>query len=537
MSQLVLALGLAVLQASLVVPVAWLLKRAFDEAIPQHQTAAMVAIGVAILLLRAGSSVTALLAHRLQLTVSQEFIVRLRRDVLERALQLPRSFYQKHELGSVQRLLGFDTERVDTLLQCLLFQVLPSTLLSLFLAAVLAVLDLRLFLALLVVWPVTWVLNEVYRRRLVKATRQYNRVFCAYGEHGRWLIEALDFVRVHHAEAHERDRMDTHIGAVSAAMAPSSRLAAVYLQWQSLLLTCLSLLVLLLGGGEVAMNRLSLGNLLSFFTVVSLINASLREVAVGLYHVFVGTESLARIQELLALDVREPYSGTRVLQLSGGLELSCVRFAYSSEPLLQDFSLRLQSGEWVALMGPNGCGKSTVLSLLLGFIAPAQGSVSADGVPYAELHIGALRRQLGVVSQEPLLFNGTIAENLTYGDSSLSREQLREALRLAAALQWVESLPDGLDTSVGETGKLLSGGQRQKLAIARALVRRPRFLLFDEPTNHLDLRAIGEIFQNLRELDPRPALLLVTHDEGVVDHVDRVVRLGAPVESACAVAG
>lgn len=526
--KLLLGLMLALMQSALAVPMALLLRMAFDRAIPQRQTELLLQLGLLILALRVASALLACLGQNLTLGVTRKFSNDLRRELLTTALRLPKSFYQPIETGPLQRVLTFDTERVDLMMRSLLGQVLPSGILSLALAAVLLTLNLKLFLLMLVVWPATWLLNEYFRRKVVVATRLYNKAFWIYGEHCRWLIQALDFVRIHHAEAQEQQRSLRHIESVDEALGPMASLSAHYLQLQSVLLTALSLVVLAFGGLEVAAGRLSLGDLLSFFAVVGLINASLRDVAAALYHVFVGTESYRNIQGLLAEDQREPYCGDRQLQLNERLHLNQVHFSYSSQPLLENVSLGLQKGRWLALMGPNGCGKSTVVSLLLGFIAPTSGAVLADDLEYSQLDIGHLRAQIGVVTQEPLLFGGTIFENIVYAGPDLTEDQVLEALRLAAALDWVETLPEGIHTPIGEMGKLLSGGQRQKLALARALVRRPAFLILDEPTNHLDLRAISEIFQNLRALPRLPGLLVVTHDEGIIHYVDEVYRLDRP---------
>jgi len=521
-----LGLFLAILQSALAVPIALLLRWAFDEAIPHRQTNHLLLVGAAVLALRATSSLVACVAHNINLAVTRRFSRDLRRDLLDKAFTLPRHYYQQAEPGAVQDVLTYETERVDVMVRALLSQVCPSAVLSLALALVLVALDLRLFGVMLLVWPITWLVNEFIRRRVVRATRTYNLVLRRYNEQFRWLIDSLDFVRTQHAESLETQRGQSLIEEVDQAIGPMSSLNMTYLQLQTVLLAGVSLVVLLLGGTQVSQGRMSLGNLLSFFTVVSILNASLRDVAAGLYHVFVGTESMRNILNLLAATEKNPYAGTQKIDLLESLELVDVSFCYDpSQPLLQDVSFKLEAHRWVALMGPNGCGKSTVLSLLLGFISPDQGCLRADGTEYGVIEIGHLRAQLGVVAQDPHLFAGSILENIRYGYPHMTEEQVVEALRVASADDWVFGLPSGIHTLVGEAGQMLSGGQRQKLAIARAILRRPRFLILDEPTNHLDLRSIVKVLENLRGLAEVPAVLIVTHDEGVAREVDCVYRV------------
>ena len=526
---MLLGLLLALVQSGLAVPIALLLRWAFDVAIPQRQTGPLVGLGLAILALRATSSLVACLGHNLNLGVTRRFSVQLRQDLLDKIFSLPRSYYQQVKPGLVQDALTLETERVDTLMQALLAQVLPSSLLSLALALVLVALEPRLFLVMLLVWPITWIVNEFFRRRVVAATIRYNEVVRRYGVHFRWLVNSLDFVRSLHVESSEIARSQRLIEEHNQAVRPMSTLNMNYLQMQTVLLASLSLIVLLLGGAQVAQQRMTLGDLLSFFTVVSLLNGSLRDGAAGLYHVIIGRESLRNILSLLATEQPNPYLGSQRVEVTRSLELVGVSFCYlPSQPLLQDIPLQVEAHRWLALMGPNGCGKSTVVALLLGLIAPSQGHVRADGIEYAGLDIGHLRAQLGVVAQDPLLVAGTILDNVRYGYDQLPEDQVLEALRLASADEWVAGLPLGVHTPIDQLGQTLSGGQRQKLAIARALLRRPRFLILDEPTNHLDLRSIVKVLENLRGLPEVPGVLIVTHDEGVASQVDRVYRLALP---------
>jgi ABC-type multidrug transport system fused ATPase/permease subunit len=166
----------------------------------------------------------------------------------------------------------------------------------------------------------------------------------------------------------------------------------------------------------------------------------------------------------------------------------------------------------VAIVGPNGSGKTTIVNLILGFYRPQKGTLCADGHLFSDLDIVHLRRHIGVVTQDAILFSGTILDNITYGYPDASREQVTQAARLATADEFIQQLARGYETLVGENGLLLSGGQRQRIAIARALLRQPRLLILDEPTNHLDTAAARRLMENLRSLPHKPACLMISHD-------------------------
>lgn len=516
-------------QSALAIPAAVLLKRAFDQSIPKQDISELWSIGLALLALRVVSTAATIATKAISLKVTRQTLATLRRELQDKVLDLPRSFYQRVGSDKVQDVLVMETDRFEQCLGALLGSVVPSVVLAAALAAILVYLDARLFLLMLLVWPTTWIMNEVVRRRAIASVRVHNTEYRSYARHFRWFVDALDFVRVHNAEAREEAAGDAHIDTVQRTGTPVQLLNTVYVQTQLLLLTVISVVILLAGGNAVAQGRMSLGELLSFYTVVGLLNTALREFAQGMYWVLVGTESLKEILNLLHSPETLPYKGKGRLELRDELALCDVAFAYAAaEPVLRDASLKLRPDSVVALVGANGTGKSTILSLLLGFYRPNSGHVSADGRPYDELDLGHLRSQMGVVTQDPLLFAASIEDNVSYGCTSPpSAPEVWAALRLAAMEEWVRALPEGLQTPVGDRGTRLSGGQRQRLAIARALMGAPRFLILDEPTNHLDAQAIAEIMANLQKLPSAPGILIITHDRGVAAQADEMWELQA----------
>jgi ATP-binding cassette subfamily B protein len=510
--------------------VAWLVQRAFDRCIPQGNSHELLQLSLALLVLRFGSGLSAYLCYSKIHALVRRFTARLRERMLEQVFLLPRSFYREGEAGRISELLIADSERSHQMVLCLLAIVVPNSLLALALAFALLYLDSTLFAIMLVVWPFTWIANEYFRRQAHGATREFNSSFRSFSLDLRWLLESLDFVRLHNSEEKEKRNQRDHIESVRRTSLPLGLLQVGYIQLQTILLTALSLVILLAGGAQVAAQQLSLGELIAFYAVVGMLNQALREIAQGLYHVVIGWESWGDCLEFLGHQERSPYQGSEEIQLNSSLELRNVTFGYAEQPLLDQVDLRLLPGQRVALVGPNGCGKSTLMGLLLGFLKPQRGQLLADGVPYEQLDLGQLRRQLGVVPQEPLLFAASIRDNVAYSRPEATCDEIWQALEKAAAADWVRQLPQGLETRVGDRAVLLSGGQRQRLAIARALLGRPRFLLLDEPTNHLDEKAIRQLMENLAQLEPAPALLLITHDESVAARADAILRLGQESE-------
>lgn len=241
-----------------------------------------------------------------------------------------------------------------------------------------------------------------------------------------------------------------------------------------------------------------------------------------------GLESVRSAGEVLqAPDLESNAGKDRVDEVQGRIDFEGVGFGYEGVdgPAVEDFTLSARPGETVALVGASGAGKSTVLNLLIGFIRPTSGRILLDGTDMATLDLRSYRRFLSVVPQDSILFEGTIRENVTYGMGETDEHTVRQALRDANALDFVEDLPDGLSTVVGERGARLSGGQKQRLAIARALIRDPRVLILDEATSALDTRSEALVQEALARLIHGRTVFVVAHRLSTIRAADRIVAM------------
>ncbi|MET7551584.1 ABC transporter ATP-binding protein [Streptomyces sp. NPDC005479] len=241
-----------------------------------------------------------------------------------------------------------------------------------------------------------------------------------------------------------------------------------------------------------------------------------------------GLESVRSAGEVLqAPDLESNAGKDRVDEVQGRIDFEGVGFGYEGVdgPAVEDFTLSARPGETVALVGASGAGKSTVLNLLIGFIRPTSGRILLDGTDMATLDLRSYRRFLSVVPQDSILFEGTIRENVTYGMGETDEHTVRQALRNANALDFVEDLPDGLSTVVGERGARLSGGQKQRLAIARALIRDPRVLILDEATSALDTRSEALVQEALARLIHGRTVFVVAHRLSTIRAADRIVAM------------
>ncbi|RIH86239.1 Lipid A export ATP-binding/permease protein MsbA [Calidithermus terrae] len=332
----------------------------------------------------------------------------------------------------------------------------------------------------------------------------------------------LELIRALGLEGFARSRFARHSQRHFALGLRRVLFGSLYLPLSQLATGAILVLLLFLGVGQVEAGKLSLGGLTAYLALLALTLTPLQTLSRGWMLLAQAEGAAGRVMELLRLPAA-PATGTlRPQQLEGRLELRQVRFAYAGEPVLQALDLALEPGTLTALVGPSGSGKSTVLRLLLGLYRPQEGEVRLDGRALHDYAPAFLQAQVTWVPQEPLLFGGTVRENLQALAPGASGAGMEAALRQVRLL---EELPHGLDTPLGDEGTGLSVGQRQRLALAAALLRGARVLLLDEPTSALDPAGEARVMAALEAARPGRTVLVVAHRLSTVQAADRIVVL------------
>ena len=528
----------SVLQAAMLAPVAILVSHAFDKLVPQRDMTGITLTGLAILGLYVGSAALGLLTRHTVLKVTRRAIVKLRGELLEHVYTLPRAYFDRTSVGELHSVIVQDSGRVDALANGVVGLLIPNLTVGLGLVVVLAVLNPLLFGVLVAVVPVMLLAGRWIGRSERVRTRRWMAAFDVFSSKTQLALRAITLAKVQDAERIELEQRRAEHVEEADARVEMAWIQSARSNVQNAVAASSGAVVLVIGGHAVASGDMTIGSLLSFYAVLALALRQITSVLQTWPGVVIGREAMGRLDAFLSLDESEPYTGTRQIDFSGALELDAVTFSYGDEPLLRDVSLALRPGEHMAIFGPNGAGKSTLVSLLVGLYRPRSGRVLADGVPYDALDIRALRRSIGVVLQDPVIFPGTIAENIAYGHPDATPEDIRRAARWATADTFIERFPDRYETEVGDEGGRLSGGQRQRIAIARALIAGPALLILDEPTTHLDDGAIRALISNLSEFPGAPTVLIITHDPEAARGVDsvchlrdgRVVRVESPTE-------
>jgi ATP-binding cassette subfamily B protein len=520
-----LSLAAAVAQSLALVPVGLIVRHVFDTVIPRGDRGQLVILGLAALGLYLVASGLSLVSRYVVLDATKRAVARLRCDLLARIQTLPQSWLDRADVGQVHSTVVQDSERVDVMVNALLGLVLPAIVITTALLGTLAFVDLRLLALLLTVIPVLMVLGRVLTEQVRGRVRRFQSSFDTFSSRILANLRAATTIRTLGAEPTELGAGAAEIAALSEEGRRMAWLAQAQAVSQGTTAALAGIIVLVLGGLGVIGHDLSLGDLLSFFTLLALARGQATQVLTWLPQMVIGRESLGRLDRLLETEAPPPYRGGRRIAFRGEVALEGVSFDYGAGPVLHEVDLGVQSGERVALSGPNGAGKSTIVGLLLGLYRPDRGRLTADGVPYDELDVRELRLRIGVLLQDPVLFRGTVRANIAYGRSGVREEEVVAAAEAATAAEAIAGLSAGYDAEVGDDGELLSGGERQRVALARALLGRPPLLILDEPSTHLDATATGRLLENLAALPWEPTVLLITHDPQVAAVADRVVEI------------
>ena len=535
LADLALVAVLGLVQSLALLPTLALVRFAFDHDLPRSDVPGLAMIGVALLGLRVATVVAALWGRRISLAVTKRAISQMRVDLISTLYALPKDYFAQTDAAETQTRIVLETERVDNLASMLLSSVLPTVCTSLIIGAWLASLNLILLGALGALVPVAWLLSWIGSRRIRREVALFQTDFERFSLGVQFVLRQMDLTRIRGFETQELARQSERVTRLEASGVRMAMSYATHNQTQSAL-NGVGAVVLLIGGGvAVASHMISMGTLLTFYLAAGLLNGSLNTITGAVPDVIAGGRSLDTLLEIRNARRDRTYGGARRIDFRGRLDICDVSFSFGPSPLLERIDLRVEPEQVTAIFGVNGSGKSTIINLLLGYYRPDVGEIRADGVPFDALDLRSLRREIGVVPQRPTFFTGSIRDNVVYGHPDTSDAELAAALEMAGAHHFVDSLPDGAATLIGENGTRISGGEAQKLAIARALIGSPRLLILDEPTNHLDHVSVGAIMGRIATLPDRPGVLIISHDPLILEFCSSVLALEhgrlAPIKS------
>lgn len=469
------------------------------------------------------------LRHYLFTLAGFRIVTDLQARTYRRIIEQEIAFFDQRKTGELLSRLSSDTTVLQNTVSVNISQLLRNLVATIGGIALLVFTAPRLALVILAVVPPVSLGAVWFGRKIRQMSKEVQDALARAGETAEETIAGMRTVRAFAREQGESDRY-------GQAMEDSFQAVKRRTTGISLFQAAISFagygavaLILWMGGRQVLAGTLSVGELSSFLLYTMIVAFSVASLG-SLYADFMrATGAAERIFEILDREPAIPLSGGKTIDHpSGAVHFENVVFAYPSRPdvkALDGITLDIQPGEVVALVGPSGSGKSTLTQLVPRFYDPNQGSITLDGIDLTELDPSHLRRHIGIVPQEPILFSNSIEENIRYGVDHADHEAVAEAAALANAADFIQGFPEGYQTTVGERGIRLSGGQKQRIAIARAILKNPRLLILDEATSALDAESEHLVKQALERLMKGRTTLIVAHRLSTVKDADRVVVL------------
>lgn len=504
----------------------------FDRQTLEHDRLKVLMIVLSgLCLIALAANVFRFLAEYLVSSAVLSGMVTLRAILYEKVLRLPMSFFAASTTSDLVTQFVQDVQEIQRGLLALFGKLVTEPLKAIFILGLALTLDWRMTCWMLLIAPAAAAIFLTIGRQVKKANhkllRQYGVMIGALSS----ALQAIDVVKAYTTEELERKRLSDldarmfrqqrRIAAAQAALPPAMELLAVFGA------SAVSLWL----GLRVLRHELNVAEFMQLALVVGMLLDPIRKGSDVYTRIQRGSAGADRIFRVLDLPPEAlESSGQRAVQpLRRHIELRHVTFTYptGTSPALRDVSLTIRRGECLALVGPNGSGKTTLVNLLLRFYDPQSGELFYDDTPLRELRLVELRRQFAMVTQKSVVFDGTIRDNIVYGESGATEDRVRDAARRAYAEEFILARRNGYDERVGEGGVALSGGQRQRIVIARAILRNAPILIFDEATSQVDTESDEKIHQAIRELSRDRTTIMIAHRPSTFRFADRVVVMDA----------
>jgi ATP-binding cassette subfamily B protein len=507
-----------------------------DDGVVARDKHTLVVVAIAFVASIAVAALTSSVRIAFTGRLGEKLMYELRVRVFAHLQRQSLGYFTSEKGGVLMTRMTSDIEALTQLFQEGLVNFLVQALTLVVITVILFLMDVRLaLLTLLLVLPATFVLSIWFRRA---SDEGYRRVRDRIADVLADLSESLAGIRVIAAYNRRRHNVVNHVNVVGGhldANLYTSKVGAIYAPGTEAIGIIGQAMLLLIGGHMVLNGTISIGKLAAFLLYLTAFFAPIQQL-VQLYTSYQqGQASVRKLRELLATEpeVVESTDAHALPPLEGEIVLDHVTFGYdAAEPVLRDVSLRVAPGESLAVVGTTGAGKSTIAKLIVRFYDPQQGRVLLDGHDLRTVTVESLRRQLGVVPQEPFLFHGTIRDNIAFGRPDATDDEVMSACVAVGIDDVVERLPGGIHAPVHERGSSLSAGERQLLALARAFLSQPRVLVLDEATSNLDLRSEAKIEHALDTVLRGRTAVIIAHRLATAMRCDRVavVEAGRIVE-------
>ncbi len=495
---------------------------------PTHSLALLNTLGVAILVLGIADAAFSYWGNRLLLRAGQRAIFSIRRDLFAHLQRLSLAFHRRQKVGDIMARLGGDIQTLQDFVVSAGTGLFAHLLTMVGMAVIMLIIDWRFALVVMAVLPLMLFIMQRYRSLIKRSFRTARQKEGELWGRVQEIIVNLHVVQAYGREAHEDDRFAEQAEKSLNATLEASDLQAQFTPLVGLMMALAVGAAVWYGATRVLAGSITAGELLVFLAYLRGMASPVRQFAKMAGVAGKAAVAAERLVEVFAeeSEIREAPNALTPPSCQGQLQFRSVSFGYrAGDTVLQNVSFQVNPGQTVALVGTTGAGKSTLVSLIPRFHDPLIGQVLLDGHDLRELSLSFVRRQVALVLQEALVFSGAVWENIAYGQMEAGRDEAIAAAQAVGIHELMQALPDGYDTRVGERGATLSGGQRQCISIARAMLRNAPIVILDEPTSGLDAFTERVVMEALRRLTAGRTTLIIAHRLATIVAADAILVL------------
>ncbi len=462
--------------------------------------------------------------------VSEYAMANIRQKLYNKLIYMPMEFFEKRRVGELTSRITSDVSQLQDVLSVTIAEFLRQIFTLVIGTAIILVTSTQLSVFMLLTFPLLVVAAMFFGKTIRLLSKKTQDELAAANVVVEETLQSVQVVKVFTNEKLETERYKSAIARTVANALKAAKYRGAFISFVIFALFGGIVMVLWYGAGLVSKGEITIGDLTSFIIYTSFIGASVGGLGDMYGQLQKAIGSSERVLEILdeqqeAQDENLTYSETRY---NGFVKFEEVRFSYPTRKdieVLKGLDLEIYPGQKIAIVGQSGGGKTTITQLLMNFYNLDSGKISVDNKSIADLPLFELRKNIGLVPQEVLLFGGTIRENIAYGKPDASENEILEAARKANALEFINAFPEKLDTIVGERGVKLSGGQRQRVAIARAILKNPPILVLDEATSALDSESENLVQVALNELMKNRTTIIIAHRLSTIRDADKIVVL------------
>ncbi|TMV48083.1 ABC transporter ATP-binding protein [Paenibacillus mesophilus] len=461
-------------------------------------------------------------------SVGQRAIFDLRNELYRHMQSLDMAFYDRNRTGDLMSRVTSDVGMLQQLVSSGMMQIVTDLFTFTAIALYMLYVDWQLTLLMLATFPLMILTTRKFSGRFRTSFKTVQQSVAEVSNHLQDTLSGIRVIKSFANEDYESGRFAERSETNMKANLRTVRLRAIYEPIIDLLNYLGMVAVLVFGAWQTMRGELTIGAIVAFLAYLRLLQNPIRHFSRILNTIQQSAAAYERIMEVLETkpEVTEKEDAIALPPIRGHIVFSGVGFSYRNDvPVLRDFNLEFNPGKVTALVGPSGAGKSTVAHLIARFYDPQQGTITIDGYSLKDIASKSLREQMGVVSQEIVLFNGTVRDNIMYGKPGATDEEIIAAAKAANAHDFISSFPKGYDSEIGERGVKLSGGQKQRLSIARAILKNPRLIVLDEATASLDTESEHLIQEALARLLAGRTCLVIAHRLSTIQSADRIVVL------------